>query len=179
MRKHKAITRYAKTLFNIAKQKGAFEKVLRDMNIILNVFKRTEKLESFFTNPLIKDQDLNRVISAGFSNRLCPPTISFIKLLQKKKRLDLLKNIPTVFTDLFEEHKNIIRVTVNSTQKLSKPQLAKIEEKLRQRYDAESFIIENIIDRNLIAGIQIRIGDTIIDSNIKNKLHQLKKKLAA
>ena len=58
MKKHKVIIRYAKTLFRIAKQKGVLEKVLRDMNMISNIFKSTEKLETFFTNPLIKDENI-------------------------------------------------------------------------------------------------------------------------
>ena len=105
--------------------------------------------------------------------------MDFFKLLIRKNRVHLFAEIPAAFINYFESHKNILRATIKSVQKLSDEQLAKIKSKIMQKTGAGEVLVKNIVDPKLIAGIQIKMGDTIIDANIKNKLTQLKRKLAA
>ena len=47
---------------------------------------------------------------------------------------------------------------------------------IRDRSGAES-VIEEKIDSQLIGGVVIRLGDTVIDGSIKNKVKQLRREL--
>src|SRR5210317_1758719 len=160
MEYHKAAIRYAKTLFASSGQKGVLEEVVEDMNTLSAVFKQTPELDDFLINPLITDAQVEKVLSSCFETNFNTLTVSFVRFLQKKGRLNLLGLVPGLFLGLFEKDRNIIRVTILSAKKLTAPQLERLEEKLKQVYTASSFVIDNIIDAGVIAGFQIRIGDT-------------------
>jgi len=179
MDRQKATIRYAKTLFQYARQNSALDATVADMKIISSVFETTGNLEAFFANPLHTDETVERVLRAGFADGLSPLTFSFIQLMHRKKRLDLLRKIPEAFIALYEEHENIVRATVRSALRLSKQQMGKLRKKLMTAFKAKDCILENLVDKQLVAGMQVRIGDLVIDSNIKSKLQLLRRKLAS
>ena len=179
MKSSQTVKRYAKTLFDVAASKSVADDVHKDMTLLSDVFVQTKELGSFFSNPLTTNQQVEKLIETSFSKKFQPLTLTFIKLLFKKNRIDILKDIPEIFVEFYEKQNNIIRATVTSAQKLSPEQLEKIKQKLKTSFQSQKFTIENQVDEKLIAGFQLRINDMIIDANVKSKLRQLRRKLAA
>jgi len=175
----KATPRYAKTLFKVSLDKGNLDEIVKDMCFILKIIASTKRLKSFLANPIVKKDMLEQIFLHKIKGEIDPLTLVFFKLLIRKNRVSLFVEIPTAFIKYYESHKNILRATIKSAQKLSDEQLLMFKEKLKLRTGADDIHIKNIVDPKLIAGIQIKIGDTIIDANIKSKLIQLKQKLAA
>jgi len=175
----KATQRYAKTFFKVALDKDQLEAVFKDMNFVLKVFLKTRGIDNYFSNPVVTADMVNHFFLDKIQPHVNPLTLDFFNLLVRKNRVPLFKEVPTAFIEHYETHKNILRATIKSVQKLSDEQLLKIQDKLKIRTGAAGIIIKNIVDPKLIAGVQIKIGDTIIDANINNQLNQLKSKLAA
>ena len=138
MKNQKAARRYAKTLFASSSQKGVLESVVNDMKTLSSVFLQTQELGAFLENPLVTEEQVNRVMSSSFDNHFQPLTVSFIRFLKKKSRLNLLGLIPELFVELFEKDRGIIRVTILSAKPLSESQLERLKAKLKQVYSASS-----------------------------------------
>ena len=77
---------------------------------------------------------------------------------------------------LVEKRNNLIRVTVTSPYKISDDLKNQILNLVNDISGADS-IIEEKIDSELIGGVVIRLGDTVIDGSLKNKVKQLRREL--
>ena len=63
---------------------------------------------------------------------------------------------------------------IYSTEKLSKEEITKFEKKLSKKLFTEVLLV-NKIDKSLLAGIKIKVGDYIIENSIEGFLNTFKK----
>jgi F-type H+-transporting ATPase subunit delta len=177
---HSKVTyRYAKTLFLVAAEKGSLDSILQDMKTIQDVFGSIEGIESYINNPVVHAQDIKEKALSPIWSHLSELSQNFVDLLIQKGRLPLILELPQAFISIYESKKDILRVSVKSAHRLTQEQESSLKQKLVQATSAQDIIISNIVDPKLIAGFQIQIGDTLVESNVKNKLVQLKRSLAA
>ena len=69
-------------------------------------------------------------------------------------------------------------VTITSAVELSAAQLEKIKKAVFKKYGKDT-LIETVVHTNLLGGVQIAVGSKLLDASVKNRLDQLKKKLAS
>ncbi len=175
----KATGRYAKTFFSVSLQQNKVEEVAKDMSLLGSLITGLPELKAFLKNPLAKDKDIENILLSKISGKISPLSERFLKLLIQKKRTAIIAEISQAFSEEYEKHHNIQRALVKSVLKLDSDQLGKIKSKLIQITGASDIIIKNVVDPKLVAGLQIQIGDSIIEANVRSKLIQLKRKLAA
>ena len=81
------------------------------------------------------------------------------------------------FTDRVREYKNIGRAYVTTAQPLSEEQKKAVTDKLLATTKYVEFEMNYNVDKSIIGGIIIRIGDRVFDSSIKSQLDNLTKQL--
>lgn len=96
--------------------------------------------------------------------------------LQRNGQYKDLKNILEKLDQEYARSSKSILVKVYSAKILEKDELLLIEQKLEKKY-REKIILENIIKKNSIAGIVVKIGDSEIDLSLEGKIDQLKQLL--
>ena len=75
------------------------------------------------------------------------------------------------------EYKNIGVANVTSAFPLSESQKKEIEDRLLQVTKYVEFKMNFDVDKELIGGIVIRIGDRVVDGSIRNKINEMSKQL--
>ncbi len=78
-------------------------------------------------------------------------------------------------TNSFKEHKTI---EVISAVYLDNEQL----DRIKKEVDAKTGLdvtVKNIVDENIIGGLVLKIGESIVDLSVKNRIEDLKSKLKA
>ena len=178
MKKDKAAIIYARMLLEAAADGKAADAVSADMHLLAETFRKLPELHKFLTNPVRKSDEKAKLL-ATIGGKLAPLTQKFLKLLETKNRLALLKSIAGEYVALEEAKRNILRATVVSAQALDAGQIDKLTKGLEVKRPGKTYILTNEIDASLIAGFRILQGDQITDASIKNKLALLKQKLAA
>lgn len=124
-----------------------------------------------------KDKKLSKI-----SRRLVKGCFDSGKLNQNKvlRVLAIFKKMPinqaiqalTIFKrDLSREIKGKT-LLIESTEILSKEVVFKIANKLESEYQFSK--VETDINPDLIGGIKVKIGDTLIDASTKNSINQIK-----
>jgi F-type H+-transporting ATPase subunit delta len=103
---------------------------------------------------------------------------NLIKVLAENKRLQVLPDIALLFNGLKAEFDKEIDVDVTSAVKLSKKQQTAISESLEKRL-ARKVKLNCSVDSDLLAGVLIKAGDTVIDGSVKSKLNRLADALQA
>ena len=98
-------------------------------------------------------------------------------MIIKKDRYSEIDSILDYFIDQVKELKGIGIVLVTTAIELNEAQKNKIEKRLLDTTKYNSLEMHFKVDISLIGGMQIRIGDRVVDSSVATKLNDLQKQL--
>ena len=166
--------RYAKSLIDLANEKGQLDTVYGDMRKVLAGCKQIKDLHLLLKTPLVKTDKKIFVFKAIFKGQVSDVTEHFIILITKNRREGYLEDIAEEFIIQYKEKKNIVTAIVTSAIQLDDTIRGKIMDLLKKWYKAEIEIVEKI-DPKLIGGFVLRIGNKEADMSILRQLNQLKK----
>ena len=171
----KIAKRYARALFDIASEDQSYNDWLDKLKLISDT--ETDKDFAIVLNStkISLSKKIN-TIDEVFKGKLNTLQLNFLKLLTKNQSFSIIQDIHKQFVGQVEKSNNIIRVSVTSPYKISDDLKDQISNLVNEISGAES-VIEEKIDSELIGGVVIRLGDTVIDGSIKNKVKQLRREL--
>ncbi len=176
MNDSKITTRYAKALFNNAKDNQMLETVKQDIDSIYVILKEVEDFERFFISPIIKVSKKYEVIEHLFKNRIHQITYDFLRLITENRREAHLKMMCLNFNKYFYEHYKIIEATIKTVDKLSEPMRKDFIDMISKSFKAKVNLTE-IVDPRIIGGYILTIDDNLYDASIATKLKNIKKEL--
>ena len=171
----KIAKRYARAIFDIASEDQSYDDWLNKLKLISDTRAEVNFANLLNSTKLSFSKKMN-LIDDVFSNKLNKLQLNFLKLLTKNQSFFIIQDIYKQFLGLVEKRNNLIRVTVTSPYKISDDLKNQILNLVNDISGADS-IIEEKIDSELIGGVVIRLGDTVIDGSIKNKVKQLRREL--
>jgi F-type H+-transporting ATPase subunit delta len=105
-------------------------------------------------------------------------TYNFLLCLADKNRFLALQDIYDIYESLRFQEENKVDVLITSSSKLSSDILEKIKNNLVKRFNSK-INVECDIDKRVIGGAIIKVGDLVIDGSVKGKLDRLKHALLA
>lgn len=103
---------------------------------------------------------------------------NLIKVLAENGRLQALPEISALFDQLKADFDKEIDVDVTSAVKLKKQQQTDLSQSLEKRL-ARKVKLNCSVDPELVAGVLIKAGDTVIDGSLRSKLNRLSDALQA
>jgi F-type H+-transporting ATPase subunit delta len=103
-------------------------------------------------------------------------TVNFIKVVISKHRENLIKDIMKEFEALYKDYFNIMDVKVISAYPLKEEVLNQVRERLEKKYNKKVNLIP-LVDKDILGGLKLVIGNTVIDGSIKARLEALLKNM--
>jgi F-type H+-transporting ATPase subunit delta len=103
--------------------------------------------------------------------------MSFVELITKNKRENMLVEIAAAFISLLKKQNGIVPVTVTSAVKLEKETLKTLLDSIQKYVDGDFEVTEEV-DPSLIGGFVVRMDDKQIDASISSQLNRMKLELA-
>ena len=167
-------SRYAKALVEISLEKGNFEKIGEDVELIYNSLNGSKELRSVLGSPIIREEKKISILDEIFQSHVSPEIMNFMKFIVSKKREDMLIDIMRRFIDLKNDRMNILEVMVESSSDLSVEQKKSMEENLKSK-TGKDVKLSFKTDENIIGGFRLRLKDTVIDASVKHQLELLRK----
>lgn len=169
--------RYAKSLLQLAIEKGQLEKVYTDMQLVESVCEENRAFTNFLNSPIIKTDKKVSVIKEIFSNKVSDITLGFLTILTHKRRELYMGEIAKAFVIQYKQYKNILMAVITSALGIDSTVKAKVLELVKQTTKGEVELIEKV-DKNLIGGFVLTIGDKQVDASVSRKLNNLRKTFA-
>ncbi|HEY7760530.1 MAG TPA: F0F1 ATP synthase subunit delta [Burkholderiales bacterium] len=159
---------YAEAVFDLAAQAGALAQWSQELEAMARVAQQPDMLR-LIADPKVSDEQRARIFLELCGEGVTPEARNFVALLLANNRLALLPEI----RELFEQHKNeregVVEAQISSAFALDDAQLrslvADLERRFSRRVDAHV-----TVDRELIGGVKIVVGDTVIDGSVRGKL---------
>ena len=168
---------YGDALFELALEKQTIDTVFEDVKEVKEVFTENEELMKLLNHPKITKDEKVKIIEELFKGKVSDDVTGFLVIIMDKGRYGELTAIFDYFIAKVKEYKKIGIAKVTSAVVLSDEQKAKLEEKLLKTTSYTSFEMDYNVDKSLIGGLIIRIGDRVVDSSIKTKLDKLARDL--
>lgn len=169
--------RYAEALVNISVQKNKIESFQEDLKWIVNIYNTQLDLKLLFLNPQVKVEVKKEMVEQLFRDQIEPDLLNFLKVLIDKGRINFLPSIVDEYNKLADKYKNVLNMTIISAAPIGEMQINSIKEKYRILYNATSVKASMETDTSLIGGVQVRIGDKVIDGTVKGRLESLRQYL--
>ncbi|MCE0661505.1 ATP synthase F1 subunit delta, partial [Clostridioides difficile] len=102
---------------------------------------------------------------------------NFLKVLVDKDRISYLEDIELAYKELLNKKNNVIDGVAISAIPMSETDIKELEVKLSNKYN-KNVTIENVVDKTILGGVLVRIGNEQIDGTVKTRLDKMKEKLS-
>lgn len=169
-------TRYANALMEFAESKGLLSVVSTDIELISNTLAHSKRLRKTLASPIITDNKKISILDAIFGRLIDSETFKFLKFILSKHRENILFHIVKRFLELRNQKEGKINITITSAYDLLDEQKKSFVSKL-ELYTDKKVLANYQIDKKLIGGFLIKIGDRVIDASVVHQLELLRKKL--
>ncbi len=169
--------RYAKALFAVGKEEGAFDDYNKTLKDMAGLFASTPEVQDALTNPMYPLEARAKVMEYLIGKMKASKVMAnFFNLLVQKKRADNLPEIAEQFQSLVDADKNISRGTVVSATELTSALSKKVQETL-EKITGKQVVLTAQVDPSIIGGIVAKVGDLVLDGSIKSQLAGLKESI--
>jgi len=169
--------RYAKALFAVGKELGAFDEYTRALGEISELYSTSPEVRDALTNPMYPVDVRGKVMEHLVQLLKTSQEMSnFLNLLVQKKRADVLPDIAEVFQAMVDEDRNVCKGTVVSATALSAELQTKVQATL-EKITSKTVELKSEVDPSIIGGIIAKVGDLVLDGSIKTQLAGLKESI--
>ena len=169
-------SRYAESLFELAKEERAFEAYSQDMQKVQEVFSTDSSFVQFFSHVAIEDDIKIKLLDKSFNGQISTYVINFLKLLVSKRRMRYILDICKHFQSLCNDYFGIKVGKVYSAYTLDEKEIKKIENAIGLK-ENKKVQLKLIIDESLIGGIKVEIDNHVYDDSLSHKLESLRNEL--
>jgi F-type H+-transporting ATPase subunit delta len=167
---------YARSLFEVAKEQDKLDLVREQIGEFADALEQTRELQVFFFSPYFstaeKEDGLDRAVSGAD-----PVVVNVLKLLIENHRMPVIFRIRREYDRLWEEENKLLPVRVTSAVELDKTTVSQIGDKIAEQ-TGRKVELSSEVDPDILGGIVVRVGNSILDASIRNRLEQLRKSVA-
>jgi F-type H+-transporting ATPase subunit delta len=175
MHEYRVASRYAKSLLDLAQEKGVLEQVEQDMVFFAKTCDENPMLVTILKNPIITHDKKLGVLSSLLKGRVNDLTYSMFYLISRKNRESYLYYIAKDFISQYKVFKGIETAEVTTTFPLTDAQRTSFVNLIANSTGKKVELTEKI-DQSIIGGFVLKISDRQVDQSVKSKLQKLKTK---
>ena len=169
------VSRYAEAFLGFARANCGSVKALEDLVVVKNIIRDNPGFKDLMYNPEISYLEKCTIIDEAIRDGISDEMRNFLKLLLDKKRFDIFLDVAE-YLRIKYSHGGQVDVLLKTAFPLDLEVIEKIQEALKKRFKQNlRFYID--LDGSLLGGVQVVIGNTIIDGSIRKRLAELKDKL--
>ncbi len=165
--------RYARALFELAKENNALEGAHADIALLALTCRQNRDLQILLKSPVINAKKKISIIREIFSKTMGKITMSFIEIIIRKRREEHLYNIALKFGDLFRDHNNIKKAVVTTISPLTDAMRKELTDVLSKQTGSSIELTEEI-DPSIIGGLIVKLEGIQYDDSIRKKLQNLR-----
>lgn len=174
----KVAKRYAKSLIDLSRETGVIDAVGTDMKLFVAVCEQNRDLLLLLSNPIIHGDKKLSILRKVFEGKMNKLSLAFFEIITRKGREAYLEGIAKEFVNQFKRFKGIQTAVITSAVGLDDTLRSEVYRIVKNSVKSEIELIEKV-DKNLIGGFVLRMGDRQYDASIASDLRRLTKEFAS
>ncbi len=167
---------YARSLFQVARDQGKLDAVREQIGQFADALEENRELAMFFFSPYFstaeKQDGLRRVLDGADES-----IVNFLNLLIENHRMPVIFRIRQEFERLWEEENRTLPVEITSAIALDQATTESLGATIGERA-GRKVMLTTRVDPDILGGIVVRVGNSILDASIRNRLEQLRRHVA-
>lgn len=167
---------YARALFEVAQQSGDLDTVREQLAQFADAIDSDRGLQTFFFSPYFstdeKKDGLHKAVEGAE-----PALLNFLELLIEKHRVPAVFRIRREFDRLWREENKLLSVQLTSAIKLDDATVESLGRTIGER-TGRKVDVSASVNPDILGGIVLRVGNSILDASIRNRLESLRKQVA-
>lgn len=168
--------RYARALYEQGVADGHLEALDADMAFVGRSLDESRELRRMFESPVVPREKKSVVVSQLFEGRVQDVTLGFLRMLVEKNRENIFPLIVQAYRQRRDVELGIIEAHVRVATSMNEEARAAMQRRLEQMTGKKVRLnIEH--EPDLIGGAVIRLGDTVFDGSVSNKLALLREQM--
>lgn len=167
---------YARSLFEVAKEQSKLDAVREQLGQFADAVAGSRELSVFFFSPYFSTEEKKDGLHRAVSDAE-PAVVNFLELLVEKHRMPALTRIRRAFDQLYAEEHKQLPVEITSAVALDDATVQRIGDQLSQQ-TGQNIQLTTKVDPDVLGGIVLRVGNSILDASIRARLERLRKQVA-
>jgi F-type H+-transporting ATPase subunit delta len=167
---------YGRSLFQVALEKGRLDEIREQLGQFADALDEYRQLAVFFFSPYFssaeKKQSLPTLLDGADEILL-----NFLALLIENHRMPVIFRIRQEYERLWDEENKTLPVEITSAIALDEATTESLGKTIGERAGRKVTLAARV-DPDILGGIVIRVGNSILDASIRNRLEQLRRHVA-
>jgi len=169
--------RYAEAFLQISIEQNQVKEHLEFLRELYYLIRDNGDFRDALNNPKLAIKQKQEIVNEVLHEMMPESIINLIKVLIKSGRVSHFPNIAKQYRGLAYKHSKIQIVRITSAFELDQDQINALAEKYRKQTGASSVITGFEIDKSLLGGVVIQVGDIVYDHSLAGRLNSMKKTL--
>lgn len=169
---------YSDALFELAVEEKKLDLIKEQLCFVDAQIRDNQEFRSVLTHPKIRKEAKKASIQTVFGSQVDLLLLHFLQLLIDKERFYALHEISREFMNRYRKEKNIVVAELYSAVPLDREEEERIRALLEQKLHQQVEVHKHV-DKDLLAGIRVKVNDLVLDYTAWNKMEHLKRLAAS
>jgi len=167
---------YARSLFEVASEQDKVDDVREQIGQFADALEDDRSLTTFFFSPYFSTEEKKEGLHKAIDGAE-PIFLNFLELLLEKHRMPVIHRVRRDYDELWREENKLLSVQVTSAVELDKDIVKDLGDRIAEQTDRK-IDLTTTVEPDILGGIVLRVGNSILDASIRNRLEQLRRQVA-
>jgi F-type H+-transporting ATPase subunit delta len=167
---------YARSLFEVAREHDKLDVVREQVGQFADALHDTRELAIFFFSPYFSTEEkkdgLGRLLDG-----VDPVVANFLGLMIENHRMPVIFRTRRELDALWEHENKLLPVTITSAVPLDDATVKSIGDAIGTQ-TGQHVQLTTDVDPDVLGGLVVRVGNSILDASIRNRLENLRRSVA-
>jgi F-type H+-transporting ATPase subunit delta len=167
---------YARSLFEVGREQDKLDVLREQLGQLADALDQQRQLATFFFSPYFstkeKQEGLDRMLVDADES-----LVNFAKLLIENHRMPVIFRIRKEYERLWDEENRVLPVEITSAIELDRATTENLGRTIGERAGRKIQLAAHV-NPDILGGIVVRVGNSILDASIRNRLEQLRRHVA-
>lgn len=168
--------RYAEALFDLARDRGAVDDIRAELDALVQVASQSPELAEMLRRPDLPSDRKLVALRAALGDRFSQTITALLASLVDHDRGATMAEVAAAYEELADAAAGLVKVEAVTAVPLSEEQRNRIVAAVERR-TGQQVRLETRVDPRVLAGVRLRVGDSLIDGSAAGRLAALREEL--
>ena len=167
---------YARSLFEVAQDQDKLDEVREQVGQFADALEDNREFAVFFFSPYFSTEEKKEGLDTAIQDA-DPIVRNFLALLIENHRMPALFRVRRELDRLWQDENRLLPVQITSAIELDESVTERIGEEIG-RQTGRKVELTSTVDPDVLGGIVLRVGNSILDASVRTRLERLRKQVA-
>lgn len=169
--------RYARALFELARDTGKAELIGEGLSSVQEVLAEEETLRAALLTPVATRTTKGEILDALVAAMSLDPMLgNFLHVLLDARKLGALDAVVAAYGEMADAEAGRVRGEAVTRMPLNQPELEHLSKALSEALDKE-VLLTSRVDPSVLGGVVVQVGNLVFDGSLKTQLRRMKETL--